>query len=103
MNFILQNRWTFGVGQGLFHYEEIKLPYQDSRPLTIVYDTGSFSKHSDENDAAYYNVEQVNKRLELFCNNTIDYSVLSHFHADHYNLMSQLITRTKSDILSHLY
>lgn len=95
MNFVRQDRWTFAVGQGLFHYEEIKLPYQDSRPMTIVYDTGTFSKHSDENDAAYYNVEQVNKRLKFFCKNTIDYLVLSHFHADHYNLMSQLITKNK--------
>lgn len=92
---IQQNRLTFAVGQGLFHYEEISLDHGMSRPLTIVYDTGSFSPHTHENDVAYRSVEQVKKRLEDYCSKTIDYLILSHFHADHYNLMSRLITNNK--------
>lgn len=92
---VCQQRWTFAVGQGLLHYEEIKLLHSKCRPISIVYDAGSFSKRKNKNDTAYQSIEEVNRYLKNHCNKTIDYLVLSHFHADHYNLMSKLLEQNK--------
>lgn len=92
--YVEQQRWTFAVGQGLLHYEEIRVIPYGCRPITIVYDAGSFSKRKNKNDTAYQSIEEVNSRLAR-CNRTIDYLVLSHFHADHYNLMGRLLKENK--------
>lgn len=94
-NQVRQQRWTFAVGQGLLHYEEIRLVPSTCRPITIVYDAGSLSKHKNKNDTAYQSIGKVNRRLARYCDRTIDFLVLSHFHADHYNLMSKLLERNK--------
>lgn len=94
-NQVRQQRWTFAVGQGLLHYEEIRLMPSTCRPITIVYDAGSLSKHKNKNDTAYRSIGKVNRRLARYCDRTIDFLVLSHFHADHYNLMSKLLERNK--------
>lgn len=92
---VCQQRWTFAVGQGLLHYEEITLLHSRCRPISIVYDAGSFSKRKNNEDAAYQSIEEVNRYLKNDCDKTIDYLVLSHFHADHYNLMSKLLEQNK--------
>lgn len=82
-------RWTLAVGQGLFHYEEIW--FNDvSRPLTIVYDAGTFNK-SGRDSVAGTSVNFVINRLKKYGRSCLDYLVLSHYHLDHFSLINKLI------------
>lgn len=81
-------RWTLAVGQGLFHYEEVWL-FGQQRPLTIIYDAGTLSARG-KNSSAIASVNFVHERLKDKSDSTLDYLILSHFHADHFNLFDQV-------------
>ena len=86
-------RWTLAVGQGLFHYEEIWLN-GESRPITIIYDAGTFNK-SGRHTVAGISVNLVIQRLRKYSRSCLDYLVLSHYHLDHFSLINKVVTHIR--------
>lgn len=87
------DRWTLAVGQGLFHYEEIRLS-GESRPITIIYDAGTFNK-SGHHTVAGTSVNLVIQRLRKYSRSCLDYLVLSHYHLDHFSLINKIVTHIR--------
>lgn len=83
------------VGQGAFYCEKI---YSASNvdENTIVYDCGSYTLKKEEKRAIIRNTFKENERIEIL--------FLSHFHADHINMVEELLSRcqVKNIVLPYL-
>ncbi|WP_452220263.1 MBL fold metallo-hydrolase [Lacinutrix salivirga] len=70
----------YSIGQGCFYSEKI---YFDNEVKTIVYDCGSENGKSP-------NKNRLEKEIQQSGLNTIDFLIISHFHADHINGIDEL-------------